>query len=122
MPLPAAIALLACTVTDGDTLRCGEERVRLLGIDAPETHGCAPGRRCVAGDGAAAAAALQALIAGRALTIERAGTDLYGRTLAVVFADGQNVSCAMVAAGRAIYVARWDAGGRVARDCPNLAR
>ena len=40
LPLALAPALVAtplgpCTVTDGDTLRCGEERLRLTGIDAP---------------------------------------------------------------------------------------
>ena len=29
-----------CTVTDGDTVRCNGERIRLLGIDAPELPGC----------------------------------------------------------------------------------
>ncbi|KQZ22074.1 thermonuclease family protein [Caulobacter sp. Root1472] len=43
MPLPAALAaaLIACTaptVHDGDTLRCGSERVRLFGVDAPEVR------------------------------------------------------------------------------------
>jgi endonuclease YncB( thermonuclease family) len=35
----ATAALIACTapaVHDGDTLRCGPERVRLFGVDAPE--------------------------------------------------------------------------------------
>lgn len=121
-PTLIAAALTACTATDGDTLRCGDERVRLLGIDAPELHGCRPGRQCVAGDGAAARGALVELLAGHQLTIERTGTDVYGRTLAVVFADGRNLSCGMIAAGQAVYVPRWDNGGRVARDCPALAR
>lgn len=37
----AAAALIACnapTVHDGDTLRCGGERVRLFGVDAPEVR------------------------------------------------------------------------------------
>ena len=43
MPSPAvlAAALIACTapaVHDGDTLRCGPERVRLFGVDAPEVR------------------------------------------------------------------------------------
>ena len=44
-------AITGCTVTDGDTLRCDGERIRLLGIDAPELGGpCCPGRRCPAVD------------------------------------------------------------------------
>lgn len=43
MPSPAVLAatLIACTaptVHDGDTLRCGPERVRLFGVDAPEVR------------------------------------------------------------------------------------
>lgn len=34
-----------CTVTDGDTIRCNGERIRLLGIDTPELPGhCRQGR------------------------------------------------------------------------------
>jgi len=40
MPVIAlAAAIIACTapsVHDGDTLRCGSERIRLFGVDAPE--------------------------------------------------------------------------------------
>lgn len=114
----AAVALANCTATDGDTLRCGQERVRLLGIDAPELHGCPPRRRCVTGDGQAARRTLAAAIARQRLTIVRVGEDRYGRTLGVVYAAGQNLSCAMLAAGRAQYIARWDNGALVARDCP----
>lgn len=121
MPLTLAI-LLACTATDGDTLRCGDERVRLLGIDAPELHGCRQGRVCVTGDGEAARQAMARLIEGAALRIGRVGQDSYGRTLAVVYADGANVSCAMIAAGHAVYRRQWDNGANVARDCPAVAR
>ena len=116
-PLPAGI----CTVTDGDTIRCGEERVRLLGIDAPEMGACRPGRQCVAGSGPDARAALQRLVEGQPLTIVRLGQDRYRRTLGVVFAGDTNTSCAMIAAGQAEYVRRWDDRRAVARDCPDLA-
>ncbi|WP_202393065.1 thermonuclease family protein [Alteraurantiacibacter buctensis] len=120
MPLALAI-LLACTATDGDTLNCGGERVRLLGIDAPDLHGCRQGRQCVVGDGEAARQAIARLIGGAALRIGRVGHDSYGRTLAVVYADGANASCAMIAAGHAVYRRDWDNGGRVALDCPETA-
>src|ERR1700712_1173347 len=49
-----------CRVVDGDTLRCGNERVRLLGIDAPELPGhCRIGRACAPGDPYASTASLQ---------------------------------------------------------------
>lgn len=121
--ITAIVAIaIACTVTDGDTIRCGDERIRLNGIDAPETHGCASGRHCVDGDGAASTARRRALMAGAVITIRRIGTDHYGRTIGVVYADGVNLSCAMIEAGRAEYVARWDDGGLIASECPAAAR
>lgn len=39
MPAALVAAIIACTapaVHDGDTLRCGADRIRLYGVDAPE--------------------------------------------------------------------------------------
>ncbi len=108
-------ALYGCTVIDGDTLNCNGERIRLLAIDAPE-FSCPRNRNCVSGDPQAAKDYLAAIINGRSLTIERTGRDRYDRTLAVVYADRVNVSCAMIAAGHAAYVKRWDNGGRIAKS------
>lgn len=113
-----ASALLSCTVTDGDTLRCAPagqanhaERVRLLGIDAPELHECPRWRQCAPGDGKASKAALARLIDGGQVRLIRHGTDRYGRTLAIAMVGGTNLSCAQVKAGRAIYKPRWDING-----------
>ncbi len=57
---------------------------------------------------------------GRLLSIRRMGTDHYGRTLGVVYADGTNLSCAQMEAGQAIYRGDWDDGGAVRRDCSEL--
>lgn len=120
-PPPSEPLTAACSATDGDTLRCGDERIRLLGIDTPELPGhCRRGRVCVEGDGEAAKAALAAAIAGRALTIRRTGEDRYGRTLASVHAEGIELSCYMLENG-AIYVRRWDARRLVWQACPELA-
>lgn len=111
--------LLACAliVVDGDTLRCGSERIRLLGIDAPELPGhCRRGRVCAPGDPWASSRSLAAAIRGRA-TIERVGLDRYGRTLAMVAVNGLDLSCHQLAAGQAIYKPNWDDGGRVAQRC-----
>lgn len=62
VPGPAAAANpFSCSspyVLDGDTMQCGAVRVRLAGIDAPELHGCKPGRQCIKGNGSAARSAL----------------------------------------------------------------
>jgi micrococcal nuclease len=118
----AAAALAHCTAIDGDTIRCGRESVRLLGIDAPELGACRPGRRCVEGDGNAAREVMREALTFGPLTIERVGQDSYGRTLGVVYVAGRNLSCLMIGAGQAIYRADWDNGGRVAHDCPDWAR
>ncbi|MDD3800260.1 MAG: thermonuclease family protein [Novosphingobium sp.] len=118
-PIALSAALVSCTVTDGDTLRCGPERVRLLGIDAPEmpSH-CRKGRDCAPGDPYASKAALVRAIGTAKVRLVRVGTDRYGRTLAVAYAGTVNLSCAQLAAGQAIYKPRWDTGGRIGRECP----
>jgi endonuclease YncB( thermonuclease family) len=121
MPLLAALAL-SCIVVDGDTLRCAteggrSERIRVSGIDAPETSACRPGRHCVDGDGQASRRALELLVEGAELRLVRLGRDRYGRTIAAIYADGINVACQMLARGHAIYRRDWDNRGLVERDC-----
>lgn len=108
-----------CTATDGDTLNCSGERIRLLGIDSPEMPGhCAVGRNCVVGDPYAAQTSLQNAIQFQySMTIERVGTDRYGRTLGMVYVANQSLSCHQLAAGQAIYRGDWDDGSRVAGEC-----
>lgn len=121
--LALTLAAASCIATDGDSIRCGDERIRLTGIDAPELGRCdMRRRRCAPGDGAAAHRALQAAMAKGELRIVRLGLDRYGRTLAVVFAGKVNLACAQLEAGQAIYRRDWDDDGLVARDCPELAR
>ena len=97
--IAAALALcLHPAVHDGDSIRCGGERVRIANIDAPELPGSPKCERrplpdwawCDYAAGARARVALVQLLAGRQVTIERLGTDRYGRTLALVRADGQD--------------------------------
>lgn len=114
----AAQVVTGCRVTDGDTIRCGSERVRLLGIDSPELPGhCRPGRACVAGDPFASTASLERAISPE-MTISRVGEDAYGRTLAVVAGRHGDLSCWQLRQRQAIYKPAWDNGMRVARACP----
>jgi hypothetical protein len=113
--------LAGCSVTDGDTIRCGNERIRLLGIDAPEMPGhCRQGRDCVEGDPYASTASLAAGMIG-SLSIERVGEDHYGRTLAVVAGSQGDLSCWQLRHEQAVYKAKWDDGLRVVRACPGAA-
>lgn len=110
-----------CTVTDGDTIRCAGERIRLLGIDTPELPGhCREGRECVEGDPYAATRSLTDALIGT-IRINRAGEDQYGRTLATLSSDKGDLSCWQLQHGYAVYIARWDNGRRVIRTCPGAA-
>lgn len=90
------------SITDGDTLRCEGQRVRLLGIDAPEMPGhCRAGRACVEGDPYAAKAYLVSMTRGEVKCLAE-GLDNYGRTLARCSVNGADLSCAMIAGGHAV--------------------
>lgn len=109
----AAFTCASPYVIDGDTLRCGERRVRLARIDAPELPGhCARSRRCAPGDGKASRAALARLIDGKPLACQpvpaspHGGSvyDRWGRTVARCRVNGRDLGQAMIAGGWAI---RW---------------
>ena len=113
----AATSSGSCRAVDGDTLRCGRERIRLLGIDAPELPGhCQRGRQCVPGDPVASRASLARALTGR-LSIKRLGTDHYGRTLALVRGARGDLSCWQLRNRQARYRADWDNGRALARRC-----
>ncbi|MGB3472088.1 MAG: thermonuclease family protein [Erythrobacter sp.] len=119
--MPEAEPISHCRVTDGDTLRCGDERVRLLAIDAPEKPGqCRAGRICAPGDPIASERSLRAAAKGTML-IRRVGTDRFGRTLALVEAGGKDLSCHQLETGAAIYNPKWDDGGYVFALCGETA-
>lgn len=110
-----------CQVTDGDTIRCNGERIRLLGIDAPEMPGhCKGSRNCAPGDPFASTDNLSGAMSGE-LRIERVGEDGYGRTLAMVSGAKGDLSCWQLQQKHAVYKAKWDDGLRVARTCPSFA-
>lgn len=110
--------LMACTAIDGDTIRCGQERIRLTAIDAPEMRGhCRKGRDCAPGDPVASKHALKSILSGATASIERLGKDRYGRTVADVLVGGKSLSCIQMASGNARYWAKYDTGGRIKREC-----
>ncbi len=114
--LAAAASVCVARVSDGDSLRlCDGERVRLIGIDAPELRGssrCSPAALarlrnsrnppwCDHARGEQARAALARFIAGGPVQIERRGLDAYGRTLARVTVNGKDAGKWMISQGLA---------------------
>lgn len=90
------------TVSDGDTLRLGATRIRLFGIDAPESRQSCPSVSGAEWDcGGAATRKLETLVAGRIVRCSPEGNDRYGRTVATCSVDGRDLAAALVADGLA---------------------
>lgn len=96
------------TVTDGDSLRIGDERIRLFGIDAPELS-----QRCTDKSGKTWAcgrwskAQMTALVQGETIRCTAQDRDRYGRVVATCFADGIDLSRVMVDRGAAFAYRRY---------------
>ncbi|WP_408585888.1 thermonuclease family protein [Novosphingobium sp.] len=109
--LAAGAALcVSPAVHDGDTIRCGAERIRIANIDAPElpdSPKCQDRRRsyawCDYRKGYASRDALQRFLASGPARIDRIGQDKYGRTLARITIGGKDVGAVLVAQG----LAKW---------------
>ena len=75
---------------DGDTLRMGQKRIRLRGIDTPEL---------TEPRGQEARQRLEQLLKEGPIRIVPHGQDIYGRTVADVFVNGRNVAETLKAEG-----------------------
>ena len=90
-------------ITDGDTIRIGDNRIRLHGIDAPESRqNCETASGEIYACGAEATKRLAAFIAGRAVECEVRDIDRYQRSVAVCLVGGQDIGAWMVKSGWAI--------------------
>ena len=90
------------SVTDGDTLRIGPERIRLHGIDAPESaQSCRAGGKTWA-CGEVATRALRERIGRRPVECSERDRDRYGRIVAVCRVGGADLNAWMVAQGWAV--------------------
>lgn len=106
---PAAALTLSgqAQVSDGDSLRIGEERIRLFGIDAPELkQRCdASGRNWACGEWAKDT--LAQIVARGVLRCEPIEKDRYGRTVARCVIGREDVAALMVRAGAATAFTRY---------------
>ena len=112
--LLAAIALSVSTpalaeivgparVIDGDTIEVSGERIRIHGIDAPESRQDCMSERGPYGCGQEATTAIQRAIGGEPVECQARDVDRYGRLVAVCFnAEGDDIGEALVAQGWAL--------------------
>jgi hypothetical protein len=115
LPLLAAgiIACTAPTVHDGDTLRCGADRIRLFGVDAPEVK---------RGKTPALPLAYEARDLLVSLTRGRVGCrvvdhDRYGRNVARCWSDASpNINAALIRSGLTTEYRRYSKGAYAAAE------
>ena len=91
-------------VSDGDSLRSGNLRIRLFGIDAPELkQQCADQNGVLWGCGVAAQRQLNRLIAtNKDLQCSLRDVDRYGRLIMQCFNGATDIGAAMVGSGHAL--------------------
>ena len=108
--LPAPFRLKDAYVIDGDTLARGEWRIRIFGMDAPESD---------QPQGPAATEAMRQLVCGKTLHILPKDIDIYGRLVARVLCGSIDVGKAMVDSGHAVatsdYTRAYTSNERAAR-------
>ena len=91
------------SITDGDTIRIGDTRIRLHGIDTPEAK-----QTCQKQDGSVyrcgdmATFALAALIEKHWVTCKQTDKDRYGRVVAICITGPINLNAEMVKSGWAL--------------------
>ena len=101
-PVPPPLVGAARAV-DGDTIRLAGERIRLLGIDAPELEQtCKDARGADWPCGDLARREMAGLLAGATLSCVPAGHDVYGRLLARCSRGSDDLGATMVRAGLAV--------------------
>ena len=85
-------------VIDGDSIKIGNDQtIRLLSLDAPDIKYCM---------GKEAKDALAKKILGKNVILKELETDQYGRVMAMIYLNGENVNEFMIKNGLAIHL--WD--------------
>ena len=123
LALPSTTPIYGIAVAgDGDSLRIGEQRIRLFGIDAPEfDQQCTKsGQRWACGQDAADR--LSRLVTGREVRCVGLGEDAYGRTLARCSVGQVDVNRTMVATGYAVAFRRYSTDYVSAEESAKVSR
>jgi endonuclease YncB( thermonuclease family) len=86
------------SIIDGDSFKIGNDQtIRLLSLDAPDIKYCF---------GEEAKEALTKKILGKTVILKELKTDQYGRVMAIVYANGENINEYMIKNGFALHL--WD--------------
>lgn len=107
MPLSAAVLTGTARVIDGDTLEINGQRIRLHGIDAPESRQYCIVKNTEYPCGAMATSWVASMTLGHDVRCEGNKKGKYGRLLAVCFVAGRNLNSEIVRAGWALAYTRY---------------
>lgn len=104
--------------SDGDSLRLGPDRIRLLGLDAPElSQGCTDAAGSAWSCGRAARDRMAQLLAAGPADCRPEDIDQYDRLLATCLVAGVDLGATMVAEGLAVAAGRyWEEEAAARRD------
>lgn len=89
-------------IIDGDTIEVAGERIRLFGIDAPETRQLCSAHGESYHCGKEAARALAERVGSRPLNCRQRTTDRYGRAVSVCYQGDEDIGAWLVRAGWAL--------------------
>ena len=96
------LALVLVMVVSLDRLRCGPERLRLLGIE-PELESCPRSRVSVPGDGPSSKRSLELALQFERVRYQVVANDRYGRRVVTAWAGPINLSCWQLSHAEAVY-------------------
>ena len=103
--------------SDGDSFRLGDDRIRLLGLDAPElAQDCTADSGQAWPCGRAARARMAELLAAGPADCRPEEVDQYGRLLATCSINGRDIGATMVAEGLAVSSGRYWTEEEAARN------
>ena len=109
-------ALAGARVIDGDTLDVDGQRVRLWGIDAPESRQRCEREAVTWLCGQEAAKALRERLLGRTVACQQKDRDRYGRSVALCRVDGQDVAEWLAREGWALDYRQFSKGAYAAAE------